>query len=128
MDNTHNFPQLGPIIIGVINLEQAKEFYINVFGLTIESESPNYVSARGADGTHIEIEQDSEDRFPNWKEHNVGTYKNSEFKVNDIFSFFEIVKQYGGKIITEPIKRPWGSYGGEIADPEGNIFLITQKI
>lgn len=123
----NNFPKLGPIIIGTSNIEKAKDFYTKVFGLTIENESSHYVSARGADGTHIEIEQNSDNRFPNWEEHNVGTYKNSEFQVEDIFSFFELVKQNGGKVISEPVTRPWGGYGGEIADPEGNMFLISQK-
>jgi predicted enzyme related to lactoylglutathione lyase len=127
MTNKVDFPQLGPIIIGTSDIEAAKKFYISVFGVTIESEKPRYVSTRGVDGTHIELEEDSENRFPNWKKHNVGTYKNSEFHVIDIYSFFETVKKHGGKIITEPVSRPWGGFGGEVADPDGNIFLISQR-
>ena len=124
---TMEFPKLGPIIIGTSDIQIAKKFYTSVFGLVIESESPHYVSTRGVDGTHIELEEDSENRFPDWKKHNIGTYKNSEFVVTDINSFLESVEKNGGKIITSPVARPWGGFGAEIADPDGNIFLISQK-
>lgn len=128
MKNKNKFPRLGPIIVGTSDMERAKKFYISVFGITIEKdESPVYVSARGVDGTHIELEGNSEHRFPNWVEHNIGTYKNSEFVVTDINSFVENVEKYGGKITTPPTARPWGGFGAEIADPDGNIFLISQK-
>ena len=127
MDNSNNFPNLGPIIIGTSNIEKAKAFYTAVFGVTIDHESPHYVSARGVDGTQIELEEYSEHRFPNWKEHNIGTYKNSEFQVADIHSFLESVEKHGGRIITRAVSRPWGGFGAEIADPEGNMFLIAQK-
>ena len=127
MDNKKTFPTLGPIIIGTKDIKKAKEFYTNVFGFIVERESLNYLSARGVDGTHIELEEDCEERFPNWGKHNVGTYKNSEFQVLDIFAFLDRVKLNGGKVINEPRKRSWGSYGAEIQDIDGNTFLITQK-
>lgn len=121
------FPKLGPIIIGTSSIEKAKKFYVPVFGITIEHEDAHYVSARGADGTHIELEENSEHRFSHWVEHNIGTYKNSEFQVSDIHAFVEKVVQHGGKIITQPTARPWGGFGAEIADLDGNIFLISQS-
>jgi predicted enzyme related to lactoylglutathione lyase len=127
MQAENNFPKLGPIIIGTSSIEKAKKFYSAVFGITIEHEEPHYVSARGADGTHIELEEDSESRFPRWAEHNVGTYKNSEFLVSDIHAFTERVVQHGGKVISAPTARPWGGFGAEVADLDGNIFLISQR-
>ncbi|PIR69176.1 MAG: hypothetical protein COU47_04515 [Candidatus Niyogibacteria bacterium CG10_big_fil_rev_8_21_14_0_10_46_36] len=125
--NNPNFPKLGPIIIGTSDIEKAKKFYIAVFGLVIESEDKNYVSARGVDGTHIELEEDSENRFPHWAERNIGTYKNSEFQVPDMKLFLETVLKNGGKIISEPVSRPWGDIGAEFTDLDGNIFLVSQK-
>lgn len=122
-----SFPNLGPIIIGTTDIEKAKKFYIAVFGITIESEDDNYVSARGVDGTHIELEEDSENRFPDWAKHNIGTYKNSEFQVEDIHKFLESVVDNGGKVVSKPVARPWGDTGAEFADLDGNIFLISQK-
>lgn len=127
MTSEHNFPRLGPIIIGTSDIERAKKFYISVFGLKIECEDRNYVSARGIDGTHIELEEDSKDRFPRWAERNIGTYKNSEFHVSDVKSFLEKVVSNGGEIVSAPTPRPWGDIGAEFADPDGNIFLICQK-
>ena len=127
MNNQENYPTLGPIIIGTRSIEKAKDFYIKVFGLTVEDESQNYLSGRGVDGTHIELEEDSENRFPNWEQHNIGTYKNSEFQVKNIFVFLKSVENYGGKVISQPQERPWGGYAAEISDLDGNIFLIAQK-
>ncbi len=126
--NKNNFPKLRSVIIGISNMERAKKFYISVFGIIIENdESSHYVSAHAVDGTHIELEGDSENRFTNWVKHNVGTYKNTEFVVSDINLFFDTVEKNGGKIVTKPVARPWGGFGGEIADTEGNILAISQK-
>ncbi len=127
MSKQKNLPTLNSIIIGTVDIKRAKEFYIAVFGIIIEKEEAVYISAHGVDGTHIEIEEDSEQRFPNWKAHNVGTYKNSEFTVTDIHEFVKTVEKSGGKIISQPKMRPWGAFGAEIADPDGNIFLIISK-
>ena len=71
-------PTLGPIVIGVNSIEKALPFYVNVFGIKVERQDDTYLSAHMEDGTHIEFEMENEHRFPNWKAHNVGTYKNSE--------------------------------------------------
>ncbi|MFM2423799.1 MAG: Glyoxalase-like domain [Candidatus Parcubacteria bacterium] len=125
--NENNFPALGPIIIGTVDLQKAKDFYTSVFGISIEKEDTNYISARGIDGTHIELEEDSENRFPHWVERNIGTYKNSQFTVSDIDTFLDTVTNNGGRIVSKPVKRPWGSTTAEFADIDGNIFLISQK-
>ena len=128
MPNEENFPKLGPIVIGTADMERAKKFYIAVFGITIlNDESSHHVNARAVDGTHIELEGDSPHRFPDWAKHNVGTYKNSEFVVKDIHAFMETVEQNGERVVTNPTPRPWGGYGAEIADPDGNIFLISER-
>jgi lactoylglutathione lyase len=118
--------KLGPIIIGVKSIENAKPFYLNVFGIQIKKQSENYLSAF-LGSTHIEIEEDSPNRFPFWAERNIGTYKNSEFVVSNMREFLEAVKSNGGTVVNEPVTRPWGSLGAEIADPDGNIFLISQE-
>jgi predicted enzyme related to lactoylglutathione lyase len=122
-----NFPTLGPIIIGTKSIPEAKKFYLAVFGITIKDESPHYLSAKLVDGTHIEIEEDSENRFPNWAQNNIGTYKNSEFFVADIKAFLQTVVDNGGSVVTAPVARPWGGFGAEFKDPEGNMFLVSEK-
>ena len=128
MTDKGNFPTLGPIVIGISDMERAKKFYTAVFGVTIKNEeSAHYASAYGVDGTHIELEGDSPHRFRNWVKNNVGTYKNSEFTVRDIKAFLKMVVDNGGAVVTEPTPRPWGGFGAEFGDPDGNIFLISQK-
>ena len=122
-----NLPVLSSIIIGTNDIKRAKEFYRAVFGIVIEKDESMYISAHGIDGTHIEIETDSEYRFPNWQNHNIGTYKNSEFIVADIHEFVKTVENSGGKVISQPKIRPWGTFAAEIADPDGNIFLIVSN-
>lgn len=117
--------KLGPIVIGVNNIEKALPFYVNVFGIKVERQDESYVSAYMEDGTHIELEMENEHRFPNWKAHNVGTYKNSEFQVADMAAFLEVVTTHGGHIISPSTPRPWGGLAAEISDLDGNIFLIS---
>lgn len=119
--------RLGPIIIGVNDMARAKAFYTAVFGIKTEHEDATYLSSHMADGTHIELEMENEHRFPNWKAHNVGTYKNSEFQVTDMDAFLKTVAEHGGKIVSPQTARPWGGFAAEISDPDGNIFLISQK-
>ncbi len=121
-----NYPVLGPIIIGITEVERSKAFYQTVFGVVVEEEKDNYIKTRAADGTIIELEQDSADRFPNWAQNNIGTYKNSEFKVIDLNLFLDTVVSNGGKIVSAPKRASWGGLGAEITDPDGNTFLITE--
>lgn len=118
-------PKLGPIIIGVKDVPKALPFYVNVFGINVDRQDESYVSSYMEDGTHIELEAWTEHRFPNWTEHNVGTYKNSEFQVADMEAFLKTVTANGGHIITPSTPRPWGGLGAEISDPDGNMFLIS---
>ncbi len=127
MSDENNFPTLGPIIVGTSDMKRCKEFYVNVFGINIETEEEHYINAYGVDGTQIELEMDTEHRFPNWANHNIGTYKNSEFVVSDMDLFLKTVEKYGGRIVSKPLVRPWGSIAAEFADPDGNIFLMSQK-
>src|SRR3989338_9888461 len=75
-------------------------------------DSEQALNAYMEDGTHIELEMENEQRFPNWKAHNVGTYKNSEFQVADMAAFLEAVTANGGRIITpSPPPPPGGPRG-----------------
>lgn len=114
------------IIIGTRDIESAKEFYVNVFGFVISTQSEYYLSGY-IWNTHVEIEEDAPYRFTGWVEHNIWTYKNSEFLVSDMSEFLWKVTTYGGSIIINPKVMPWWSINAEIADIDGNIFPIHQK-
>jgi len=121
-----NKPTLGPIVIGVKNIEKALPFYVAVLEIEVEKQSPHYLLAH-LNGAPIELEEYSENRFPNWEAHNVGTFKCVEIAVSDMDAFLEKVVEHGGTVITPSTPRPWGGFGAEISDPDGNIFPISQK-
>jgi predicted enzyme related to lactoylglutathione lyase len=127
MKSSRTKPKLNTIIIGVNDIDKALNFYLNVFQIEVVERKNNYLSAY-LDDLHIEIEEDSENRFPNWKKHNIGTYKNTEFIVEDINEFIKKVKENGGKVISQPTERPWKAITAEISDLDNNLFLITQNI
>jgi predicted enzyme related to lactoylglutathione lyase len=118
--------QLDSLIIGTKDIESAKLFYQNVFGFVIENQSPYYLSGH-IWTTHVEIEEDAPYRFARWAEHNIWTYKNSEFLVSDISEFLWKVTAHGGSIISDTKTMPWWSINAEISDIDGNIFPIHQK-
>lgn len=118
--------KLGPIIIGVRSIEKSREFYEKVFDFKSSEESPHYLAWHISE-TFIEIEEDSHHRLPYWAEGNIGTYKNSEFLVDDIENFIKKVVTYGGSILTPPRAMPWWGKNAEIEDMDKNIFLISQK-
>ena len=119
--------QITHVEIPADDPERAKRFYQAVFGVVIEREDgAHYTLARGVDGTRIELEGMSEHRFPGWAERHIGTYKNSEFAVTDIQAFVASVVEHGGRIVTPPVARPWGGFGAEVADPDGNVLPISQ--
>lgn len=118
--------QLWPIIIGVRSIEKSRLFYEKVFGFIAKEESPHYLAGHIWEA-FVEIEEDSPHRLPYWAEGNIGTYKNSEFLVDDLDDFMGKIVTYGGSILTPPRTMPWGWKNMEIADPDRNIFLISQK-
>jgi predicted enzyme related to lactoylglutathione lyase len=127
MTPSSNFPVLGPIIIGTSDVAKAKLFYIAVFGIVVDRESENYVSARMIDGTRMELEEESENRFPQWAARNIGTYKNCEFHVADLILFLKNVVEHGGIVVSAPVIRPWGDVNAEFSDCDGNVFLVSQR-
>ena len=124
---TNTKPKLGPIVIGVNSIDAVLDFYTNVFEIVVETRKPNYLAARLGDA-EIEIEEDCAQRFPHWKERNVGTYKCAEFTVPDMAAFLQKVEKFGGKVVSPITSRPWGALAAEISDPDGNIFLLSQPL
>ena len=118
--------KLWTIIIGVESIEASREFYEKVFGFISREESPHYLAGYIGD-ILIEIEEDAAYRLPYWAEWNIGTYKNSEFIVDNMDEFLEQVVEFGGMVLTPPRCMPWWSINTEISDPDNNIFLISQK-
>ena len=115
------------MLIGVTDLNKAKPFYENVFGIVATDFRPPFMQAKLGD-TEFNIEEDAEYRMKGWAKHNIGGRKAFSFQVEDIFEFLENAKAYDAIIVEEPIRQQWGWYEAAIADPDGNEFVIEQEI
>jgi predicted enzyme related to lactoylglutathione lyase len=119
--------KVGVLLIGVSHLNKSKNFYEQVFGIeTIELRPPFMQGKLG--NIEFNIEENDEHRHANWAEKNIGGRKSFTFQVEDIYTFLENVKEAGGTVLEEPIKREWGWYDAVIADLDGNEFVIEQEI
>jgi len=121
-------PNLGVILVGVKNLTKSKDFYEKAFGMIIDEFRPPFMEGHLANKLIFNIEENIETRDEKWAERNIGTYKNTVLSVTDINDFIEKVKSAGGLIIKDVEKKPWGYLETQIADIDGNIFVVEQEI
>ncbi len=119
--------KLGVLLIGVTDLQKARSFYENVFGMEIVEFRPPFMQGMLGD-VECNIEENADYRHPNWAEKNIGGRKSFTIQVDDIHHFLEKVKEFGGKIIEEPVKQEWGWYDAVIGDLDGNEIVIEQEI
>lgn len=119
--------KIGVLLIGVTSLVKARPFYEKVFGVKVLDFRPPFMLGKIGD-IELNIEEDAEYRFKDWARHNIGNRKSFTFEVEDVFDFLDTAKESGAVVIEEPIKQSWGWYESVIADPDGNQFVIEQKI
>jgi len=119
--------KLNSILIGVSDIMKAKPFYEKVFGVEFSEVRPPF-SCFTMNGIEFNIEEISPERAPGWAEKYIGTDKPISFEVDDTDAFLKVVVENGGKIISNPIERPWGWKDGEFADLDGNVFIIEQEL
>ena len=119
--------KVGSVLIGVTDLEDAKEFYTKVFNLKVEDYRPPFMQAMLGD-TEFNIEEDADYRDKDWADENIGGRKSVTFEVDDIFEFFKRAKKYGAEVVKEPEMKPWSWYEGIISDPDENEFVIEQEV
>lgn len=118
---------LGALIVGVKDLNRAKPFYENVFGVKTLEFRPPFMQAKLGD-IELNIEENTPKRGSDWALKNIGNRKSFTFEVGDIFKFPDEAERAGARIIEKPIKQEWGWYDAVIADPDDNEFVIEQEI
>ncbi|MEI6346092.1 MAG: VOC family protein [bacterium] len=114
------------ILIGVSDLNKARPFYENVLGFVFDEFRPPFASATLGD-IEFNIEENADYRAPDWAQKNIGGRKSCTFQVADIVAFLKEAQQHEAKIVHEAVKQPWGWYTAEIADADGNEFVIEQE-
>lgn len=119
--------KISSIVIGVKSLNQSRSFYEHVLGISFSEFRPPFASFF-LDGIEFNIEENSEHRDSSWVKNYIGGRKAIAFAVNDIEQFLANVKAFNGQIVQHSQKKPWGWIEAVIADPDGNEFLIEQKV
>jgi predicted enzyme related to lactoylglutathione lyase len=114
------------VLIGVKDILKSKVFYENVFGVTFDEVRPPF-SNFYLNGIEFMVEEHSPERSNDWTKRYVGREMGVCLQTENINLYFEEVVVYGGTIIKEAIKKPWGSIEGKFTDLDGNIFIIEQN-
>jgi predicted enzyme related to lactoylglutathione lyase len=116
----------GAVLIGVRDILKSKPFYENVFGITFD-EVRRPFSSFSMNGVEFQLEENTPNRGDNWEKNYLGTPKGFCFETDSINEFLKLVSENGGTF-TEPVDLPWGYKESHFTDPDGNDFIIEQKL
>ncbi|MES2470777.1 MAG: VOC family protein [Patescibacteria group bacterium] len=118
--------KVSSILIGVSDLNKARPFYENVFGMKFEEFRPPFASAV-LDGIEFNIEENASYRSSDWAELYIGGRKQVSFETDNLENFLKQAESLGAKIIKDIETKPWGWKEAIIADLDGNEFIIEQE-
>ena len=119
--------KVSSILIGVNDLNKAKSFYEQVFGFQFKEFRPPFASAT-FDGIEFNIEENADYRAADWASNYIGGRKHVSFETDNLEQFIAKAESLGTKIIEAPQEKPWGWKEAVIADPNGNEFIVEQKL
>lgn len=119
--------KVSSILIGVSDLNKARPFYENVFGMKFEEFRPPFASAI-LDGVEFNIEENAPYRSLDWSKLYIGGRKQVSFQSDDLDLFLKQAVLYGAKIIKEIETKPWGWKEAIISDFDCNEFIIEQEV
>ena len=111
------------------DLEQAKEFYQNVFGLPIDYEDSNSAVFKFG-GTLINLLKISEAKEliepAKVADHESGARYVFTIMVDDVDALCATLVRRGVKLLNGPMDRPWGIRTASFMDPGGHIWEIAK--
>lgn len=117
---------LSANLIGVEDVEKAKQWYEEVFGMeTVTYKPPYFLEMSLGEATFL-IEKQSPERAPGFQHIPTGVRVSSVIGVADLQSFINEVKSKGVRVVLEPVKQGWGGWNAVIADPDGNEWILDQ--
>ena len=119
--------KVSSILIGVSDLNRARPFYENVFGMKFNEFRPPFASAMLGD-IEFNIEENASYRSPDWPKLYIGGRKQVSFEVDDLDSFLKQASSLSVKIVKKVEIKPWGWKEVIVADPDGNEFIIEQEV
>jgi lactoylglutathione lyase len=124
--------RVDTICVFVSNQDRAKDFYTRVLGFELRTDQPLYpgasnrwvaVAPRGSVTDVILYLPDE-----NWEHYRqvVGKSQALTFKVSDMKTTYQQLKDRGVKFVQEPDVQPWGTYA-TLEDSEGNHLLLVEQ-
>ena len=116
--------KLGANLIFVTDVEKAKKWYEDVFGMqVVEFRPPEFLEMKlGEDTFYIETHNDK--RAQGFSDVKIGGRHSAVFEVENIKEVIEKLRTKGCKIVVEPVQQFWGGWNAVIADPDGNEFIL----
>lgn len=111
--------KLTSVIFYTKNIEAVKDFYLTVFKLKIDIDTPNYISFDLGNGITLGIKLSSEPR-------EIPGSQTMYLTVEDVEESFDKFKSLNCKFAKELTKETW-AYEFAIYDPDKNKIIIKQS-
>jgi catechol 2,3-dioxygenase-like lactoylglutathione lyase family enzyme len=111
--------RLSHLFMHVVDLAEARRFYVDLLGLDVLLEEPGYLRIGTADGWHIGMEE-----VPD----KVGsTGIELVIRVDDVDRAYDILRAAEIEFETGPQDMPWGARHAWLRDPSGYRLSIYSR-
>ena len=114
--------------VWVSDTDRAYDFYVNKLGFEVKTDAP-----MGEGGRWLELAPPGADTrlavckpFPGQTDARVGGFTGISFSTNDMQATYEEYSSKGVNFIEKPTRQVWGDLLAQFADPDGNVFLLTE--
>jgi catechol 2,3-dioxygenase-like lactoylglutathione lyase family enzyme len=108
--------------------DRAYDFYVNKLGLEVKEDQPMGEGKRWLElappGAETRLAVSTP--FPGQQDVKVGGFSAIAFSTDDIQATYEELSARGVKFTEKPTRQVWGEVQAQFADPDGNVFLLSE--
>lgn len=119
--------RLGYVILYVADLEASIAFYRDVIGLPFRFVDAGYAEF-GTEGTRFGLYEQRRAEWLTGRPVTPGPAAEVVLVVEDVDAAARRVESLGATILSGPADRPWGHRTVHLADPDGFIVELAEKI